>query len=438
MASYRQNELAVIVNGTAKQQSAFGVPLLAADLNTLLALKTRNVPQLAEVAQRLLDCYGRNTVDERIVSRSATWPLELVPTPRALAIFFALALGEVDAPAGAQANEVQTITIDATGGTFIVQMVFEGVTYRSAPIAWNASAVTVAAALNKMFEGFGATTVAVGKVGLVYTITFQNALGFAPMALMTTIVTGLTGGAGTAAAARTTAGSNYEHVMHESDSYQGPPTTMAYGFHRSSAQASLFFDAVVRSLGFTGTRGEQEMGASVSMFGSGNFPPIGAGYVYPTCANQFGIRPGDMRVKIGASWIGKDLQSLGFNYDLGILEQDAILFDSIDIQRAERADQIQRGLTLSLDGEPGDANYEKGRARDHDSVKIVLGVPRERIIVDIPSALFKLQSPAVGFDGQASRSTVKLNAVPDASLGGDIITVTYHGDLATQMLQVAV
>jgi len=98
-------------------------------------------------------------------------------------------------------NEQQTITIDAAGGTFTIT--FGGQT--TTALAWNASAAVVQAALEAL-SSIGANNITVGLVGLVYTLTFRNALGNTNVAAVTTNATLLTGGANTAAVATTVPG----------------------------------------------------------------------------------------------------------------------------------------------------------------------------------------------------------------------------------------
>ncbi len=91
-------------------------------------------------------------------------------------------------------DEVQTITITGTptGGTFT--LTFGGQT--TAPIAYNASAATVQAAL-ELLTSIGSGNVLGGGgplPGVAVTITFKNALGAFDQALMTANSSGLTGG----------------------------------------------------------------------------------------------------------------------------------------------------------------------------------------------------------------------------------------------------
>lgn len=105
---------------------------------------------------------------------------------------------------GAQApvDEVQTITIDATGGTFTVTVL--GST--TAAIAYNASAATVKAALVAAIPAATEDDFTVSKASLVYTVTFKGQYAAKNVAAMTTGAGSLTGGAGTAVVATATAG----------------------------------------------------------------------------------------------------------------------------------------------------------------------------------------------------------------------------------------
>lgn len=98
-------------------------------------------------------------------------------------------------------NEVQTITISATGGTFTAT--FSGQT--TSDLAYNATAAVVQAALEGL-STIGAGNVSVSLNSSVYTVTFQNDLGYQNVAAMTTNAGSLTGGSGTATVATATAG----------------------------------------------------------------------------------------------------------------------------------------------------------------------------------------------------------------------------------------
>jgi len=120
-------------------------------------------------------------------------------------------LVKMDADAGIVANtlgpqnEVQTITISATGGVW--QAVRGGAT--STPIAWNATAATLQAALEAMNTVATDEIVVTGGPGASapYTLTHSGHQSAATdVAQLTTVATGLTGGGSTAIVATTITG----------------------------------------------------------------------------------------------------------------------------------------------------------------------------------------------------------------------------------------
>ena len=100
--------------------------------------------------------------------------------------------------------EVQTVTVDATGGTFTVT--WNGAT--TSALAFNVSAADFTTAMALVADGAGNVTVTGGPGaaggGTPYTLTWAAGRGNVPAP--TTDASSLTGGAGTAAVATTTAG----------------------------------------------------------------------------------------------------------------------------------------------------------------------------------------------------------------------------------------
>ena len=102
----------------------------------------------------------------------------------------------------AAVDEVQSITVDAAGGTFTAT--FEGQT--TSAIAFDADAATVELALEALSNiGVGEATCA-GTLAGGMTITFSGALGASPRTEITCNAGSLTGGAGTAVPATDTPG----------------------------------------------------------------------------------------------------------------------------------------------------------------------------------------------------------------------------------------
>lgn len=99
-------------------------------------------------------------------------------------------------------NEIQTVTVDATGGTF--KLSYENV--QTGTIAENASAATVETALEGL-SSIGAGNVDVtGSAGGPYTVTFQGELKYRNVPMLVGDATGLTGGASTVVIAQSTPG----------------------------------------------------------------------------------------------------------------------------------------------------------------------------------------------------------------------------------------
>lgn len=130
-------------------------------------------------------------------SRTATFNSEIQNNDKAKGIAVVVDVTAVQAAV----NEVQLITVDATGGDFTVT--FEGQT--TGPIAYNAIIGDVETALRAL-STIGGTAVAVTGTASNYTVTFQSTLAATDVAMMTTNAAGLTGGASTAVVTLTTPG----------------------------------------------------------------------------------------------------------------------------------------------------------------------------------------------------------------------------------------
>jgi len=99
-------------------------------------------------------------------------------------------------------DEVQTVTVTATGGTFTLE--YDGQT--TSALAYNASAATVATAL-KALSNIGDNDVSVTKSGTTYTVAFIGALADTNVPALIADGTSLTGdGAGVVVATATAGG----------------------------------------------------------------------------------------------------------------------------------------------------------------------------------------------------------------------------------------
>lgn len=101
-------------------------------------------------------------------------------------------------------SEVQTVTIDATGGTFT--LTFGGQT--TSAIAFDAAASAVQTALQALSTIGAGNVLVTGSAGGPYTVTFVGTLKGVNVAQLTSSAASLTGGAGTVTHATTTAGAD--------------------------------------------------------------------------------------------------------------------------------------------------------------------------------------------------------------------------------------
>lgn len=110
---------------------------------------------------------------------------------------------------GTGTNEVQTVTVDATGGTFTLS--FGGQTTTAIAEAAASSAVqTALQALSTIGSGNVAVT---GSAGGPFTVTFQGSLANTNVALLTGSNASLTGGASTVTIAVVTAGASASYTV---------------------------------------------------------------------------------------------------------------------------------------------------------------------------------------------------------------------------------
>lgn len=136
------------------------------------------------------------------------------------------ALSDVPGPTGT-VNEVQTVTITGapTGGTFT--LTYSGQT--TAGIAFNAAASAVQSALVALSNIDTADVVVTGAAGGPYTVTFQGALAKTNVAQMTASGASLTGGTSPAVAVTTGTSGSAGTVNITVTGSNGGPWTVTFG-----------------------------------------------------------------------------------------------------------------------------------------------------------------------------------------------------------------
>ncbi len=146
--TFRQTNLSLVVAEGAKQQTAKGAPLSDALLNIRhkCTISETNI----EDKKTFFDCENKFVDDIEIIRGRKQFSFVYnAVAPEILAFWAAYYFGATAAPTGSAANEVQTLTSSGTGGTFKLSVTLEGRTGITAPIAFDATAVDIKAALTK-------------------------------------------------------------------------------------------------------------------------------------------------------------------------------------------------------------------------------------------------------------------------------------------------
>lgn len=162
-------------------------------------------------------------------ARTATASSDLQDNPSARGVMVALNVSAVTAAT----NEVQSLAVDATGGTFT--MTFGADT--TSALAYDISSANLQTALQGLTSiGSGNATVSGGVGGAgganPYVITFVSALAATNVAQLTTDATSLTGGAQTAIVSTTTPGTPASSIVLTvlgRDTVSGSNTTLRTG-----------------------------------------------------------------------------------------------------------------------------------------------------------------------------------------------------------------
>jgi hypothetical protein len=201
-----------VLSSTGKRQSAFGTAMADAALDR----RHNCTIQVEDVKERetVFDCSQQDIHEETVNSQLKRVTITYASvTAQFILMWLAYFLSAAAAPTGTAQNEVQTLTVNATGGTFTLSFDFEGLTGTTSAIAFGANAATVQAALEALRSIKEGNVVCAGTLAGGMTITFQGDLAKANVPLITSNAALLTGGTGTAVIVQTTAGGNKYHAL---------------------------------------------------------------------------------------------------------------------------------------------------------------------------------------------------------------------------------
>lgn len=438
MSGRRATALAIAYSPAARKQSALGTALLASLLTAAMPVTSRNYPEVAENIEEIFDCTGEEVVDEIVTRRIARLAIEFQVSPLFLAWLTAFGFGIAQAPTGGPAaDEVQTLTIDATGGTFIATVpAYDGLAGGpTSAIAWNATAAQLRAALERIV---GSGNVAVTKAGNVFTITFRNSLGSFIMPAITTNAGGLTGGAQTAVVATTTPGAQRTADISRlaAGVYDVPLTTLMVGFRNSNRAPVEFRDVAVGDFEVTWRAGEIVTGRA-TLVGSADLLQT-PGFTMPDCDTVRAIRASDTRVTLGSTVYRNKGGSFNYSNEL-LMEDHAHTTDGLDIDRLERGDVRRQTTSTLVPGEPGDDLYESAAARETLAWALRVGPAGNNVTYANPTARMTFDGgQRIGFEGQGRESVIRLRPLLYKVQGNSLTPVyaTANVDQSATMLSI--
>jgi hypothetical protein len=410
-----------------------------ARLTAAFPASTKRWVTVEERIEKVFDCSTEHEVDEYVRQRLARLSIDFQVTPQLLAGFLAFLAGASAAPTGATANEVQTVTVTATGGTFILSLVTDAGTVTTVPIAFDASAAIVANAINTAINDagyYGTGNVAVVKAGNVYTVTFGGKLAAVNMPLFTADATALTGVGAGVAVAETTAGDQRQHQLSLMAGHAVPLLALVVGF-KDDPSTAVIFKAGVNSVRVA-FGADDRVTATVELIGSARLDPA-TGYTMPDCAAQDIVRTADCRLSVDGGNVAGLVDGEITVGNALLVDDDAWTTASPDMDRLERADQRTFAQTFSVFGNPSPSTqlWADAVSRVNRNVAFRIGRPGNNVILNSPKATIRRNGDGIGFARQSRRSTLTLGADPkfdEASPATTEMNFLANVPLATQYL----
>lgn len=406
--SFKNRRLVFAYPSAFKKQSAWDTAIANADIDKSHPNDPPVFPGRRVTREETRDCKGEYIVARQITSRLWLVTLQFDVTAYILAGWLAYAYGAAAAPTGSPADEAQTLTIDATAGTFTISFAFEGLSDTSAPIAFNATAAQIQAAIEAL-RSVKAGNIAVTSTG-PFTITGAGKLAKANLPLFTTDASLLTGGAATAVIAASTNGVQRLHAITRGTSDQPPQTSVIVGFEGDSTPPNKYKNIVVNRISVTGAlRGKVR--ATVELIGSAEAFSQ-SGYTLPACVTQSPLYTRDCRVYVDGVYYVDTLREFNFEYSNNIFSnEDPFPFDDIDPVRLERGDRTST-MGFTFYGSEGDLLYGYAASELTKDTRLLLGPPGDRVLITAPSCQLSLPDNPITFAGEANRSAFALNGLP--------------------------
>lgn len=434
--TFKDRKLAVIFSDQGIRQTAFGVAMDDADLNARHPQSERTYPGRTITREEIKDCTGEYLIAREITSQLMRLRFSFDATAYLLYVWLGYAFGAAAAPSGTRTNEVVTVTPSGTisGGTWNFSFTLEGKT-SNIDIPWDATASEIQAFLEDM-KTIGEGNVSVsGDLTTTVVITFQGDLAAYNLPIPVVSGANLTGSTPDVAIAETTAGIPKTAAISRTTSDQNPPFSLIVGFDGDTDDPIKYKDCVVNSITI---RGEVRGKITVELDIVGSLETlIALGFSLPACVNNPPLFTKDCRVLVGTEYV--KVRNFVYTYSNNIITgDDAFPYDDINVERLEHDDRTSI-FNFAYYGSPDEDNnskYHKAKIESSEETSLIMGVPSNRIVVNMPKNNLILADDAISFAGEARRSTVNIEGTPfyDSLVPGTPDNVIYYGPETVTLL----
>jgi hypothetical protein len=416
MAQRRASQLTIGYSPSGLRQSAWDVPVPGVNLTKAFPATSRNYFDVDETVEDVFDCTGEDLLFETLTAQFLRLTIDMDFDPDVFSVMGAFGYGVAAAPSGGT-SEVQTETVTATGGTRQLTVQIGANAQTTAPIAWDANAAAIQAALEALSNVVPTDIVVSGAGPYVY--TFGNLFAGRDVNIIGVNTFGLTGGS--SSFATTTPGVGKTHLITRLAGYTLPLMTLYIGFRGSDKQPVIFKNVVVNSFRVRSATREK-VTATIELIGSADVQ-YAVGYTVPDCQDILPLRFGDCFVNVGGTDYVASNAAREFEYYYQNDVNPQFDGSGVNSTRHERADQRPSGMNLFLLGEPGDSLYLLAQARTTLPVFIQCGPAGRHVKFNAPQAIVKLAPSPIRFGGDPPESEMAIVARPK-KVAGDATTPT--------------
>lgn len=395
---------------TFKTQTNLQTALSPSDLTKRLPLVQPSKPSTNKNKRTIYHCNGIDIIEEKIGSQFSRWSFGFPASAQLIAGFAAMSYGAAQAPTGAPQDEVQTVlNAAATAGTFTLTLSLEGRVGTTKPIAFDATAADVRAALEAIAPIESGDITVTGTLSAGFVVTFIGRLAKADVSAMTFNGGALTGG--TLSVTETTKGANKFHAIARAAGVAMKTTSFIIGFEGDATPPLLHKGFGVDALIVEGSA-QEDLTCSVELVGSAETEEV-LSFVVPVCTTINPIEMKDCRAVLDGNFINAELERVRFERRNNIpVGKGAFPWDSPDIALLWRGSKPTEQFTLGFYGSRGDANYTIAANRQKKPFELRLGNPGDRCSIIAPNTLIELADADLTFDNGLRRSVVNVIAQP--------------------------